>query len=174
MDPKTHENIFLWFYAIARPPLKNTLWRLRWLNPILRGQTECLWWCLNIITWCNFLDVPVQEWDHPDHYKPDHLTPIHLNQTFKGLWHQSFQFFHKQDVGTSVPAETTKGPSSPLNLQKCQSILGHWLSILWFISCFFWLGKCTEGSWSCMKNIITGGFVSDIYPRVKGGPAANT
>lgn len=83
-------------------------------------------------------------------------------------------FFHKQDVGTSVPAETTKGPSSPLNLQKCQSILGHWLSILWFISCFFWPGKCTEGSWSCMKNIITGGCVSDIYPRVKGGPAANT
>lgn len=116
--------------------LWKTLWRLRWLNPILRGQTECLWWCLNIITWCNFLDVPVQEWDHPDHYKPGHLTPIHLNQTFKGLRHQSFQFFHKQDVGTSVPAETTKGPSSPLNLQKCQSILGHWLSILWFIVFF--------------------------------------
>lgn len=154
-----------WFYAIARAPLKNTLWRLRWLNPILRGQTECLWWCLNIITWCNFLDVPVQEWDHPDHYKPGHLTPIHLNQTFKGLRHQSFQFFHKQDVGTSVPAETTKGPSSPLNLQKCQSILGHWLSILWFIVFFLawemhWrklvLHEEYNYRWFCIRHISSG------------------
>lgn len=161
------------FFAITCIPRRQSV-TVTLIESVLE-RTECLRWCVkNITTWCNFLDVPIQEWAHPDHYKSGHLTPIHLNQTFKGLGHQSFPFFHKQDVGTSVPAETTKGLSSPLNLQKCQSILGHWLSILWFISCFFWLGKWSEGSWSCMKNIITGGFVSDEYPRVKGGPVANT